>query len=262
MTNRHATLVTLATYNEIENLPRLVNEILSYTPDVDILVIDDNSPDGTGAWCDQHAASEPRLHCVHRAGKLGLGTATIAGMQYALEHGYELVLNMDADFSHHPRYLPALLAGMQDREGEPAVDVMIGSRYVPGGATEGWPWRRRVMSRTVNAYARGLLGLAPRDCSGAFRCYRTAVLERVDFAAVRSRGYSFQEEILWHLKRLGAKMAETPINFADRERGSSKIDAREAISTLGTLFSLGVRNWFTPAPRPTVKAKTPPSVCV
>jgi dolichol-phosphate mannosyltransferase len=250
MTNRHATLVTLATYNEVENLPRLVHEILTHAPAVDILVIDDNSPDGTGAWCDQQATVEPRIRCLHRSGKLGLGTATIAGMQYAIEHGYQFVLNMDADFSHHPRYLPALLDGMQSQPGKPAVDVMIGSRYVAGGATEGWPWRRRVMSRTVNAYARGLLGLSPRDCSGAFRCYRTALLKRVDFAAVRSRGYSFQEEILWHLKRVGATMAETPIVFADRERGSSKIDMREAFSTVGTLFSLGLRNLFAPATRP------------
>jgi dolichol-phosphate mannosyltransferase len=118
------------------------------------------------------------------------------------------------------------------------------------------------MSRTVNAYARGLLGLSPYDCSGAFRCYRTALLERVDFTAVRSRGYSFQEEILWHLKRVGARIAETPIVFADRQRGSSKIDTKEAISTLTTLFSLGMRNWFTPAPRHPDAAKTPPSVCV
>ncbi len=244
-----ATLVTLATYNEIENLPKLVDEILAVAPQVDLLVVDDNSPDGTGNWCDEQSAREPRLHCLHRAGKLGLGTATIAGMQYAIENGYQYVLNMDADFSHHPRYIPALLAGMRHADGSPAADVMIGSRYVAGGAIEGWPLRRHAMSRAVNLFARCLLGLRPHDCSGAFRCYRTSLLTRVDFAAVRSRGYSFQEEILWHLKRLGAKMSETPITFADRERGTSKIDSREAFSTLGVLLSLGAKNWLTPAPR-------------
>ncbi len=243
----HSTLVTLATYNEIENLPRLVDEILAVAPDVDLLVIDDNSPDGTGAWCDTKAAFEPRLRCLHRSGKLGLGTATIAGMRFALEHGYRFVLNMDADFSHHPRYLPALLEGMDRPDGSPAVDVMIGSRYVPGGKIEGWPLKRHLMSRGVNTYARWLLSLPARDCSGAFRCYRTSLLSQVDFDAIRSRGYSFQEEILWLLKRQGAKFGETPITFADRRHGSSKIDSREAWSALRTILALGVRNWCTPA---------------
>jgi len=243
MTRNHSTLVTLATYNEIENLPRLVDEILAVAPEVDILVIDDNSPDGTGRWCDERASVDPRVRCLHRAGKLGLGTATIAGMKYAIEHGYSFVLNMDADFSHHPRHVPALLAGMLP-DGAAAVDVMIGSRYVAGGAIEGWPLKRHVMSRSVNVLARWLLGLRARDCSGAFRCYRVALLQEIDFAAVRSRGYSFQEEILWHLKRLGARFGETPITFADRTRGSSKIDSREAVAALKVLLALGARNWL------------------
>jgi dolichol-phosphate mannosyltransferase len=248
MSSAKATLITLATYNEIENLPRLLDEILAAAPDADVLVIDDNSPDGTGTWCVEKAAVEPRLRCLHRPGKLGLGTATIAGMKFAIEHGYRYVLNMDADFSHHPRYLPALLAGMEHPDGSPAVDVMIGSRYVPGGSIEGWPLKRHLMSRGVNTYARWLLGLAAKDCSGAFRCYRTSLLAKVDFDAVRSRGYSFQEEILWHLKRLGARVGETPITFADRRHGASKINAREAWAALGVILALGARNWFTPAP--------------
>lgn len=245
MTENRPTLVTLATYNEIENLPPLVDQIFAAAPHVDVLVIDDNSPDGTGRWCDERAAADPCVRCLHRAGKLGLGTATIAGMKYAIEHGYRYVLNMDADFSHHPRHLAALLAGMERADGTPAADVMIGSRYVPGGAIEGWPLKRHVMSRSVNVAARCLLGLRARDCSGAFRCYRTSLLAKVDFDAVRSRGYSFQEEILWHLKRLGAKMVETPITFADRQRGASKINSREAFSALGILLRLGARNWLT-----------------
>ncbi len=241
MSHDEKTLVTLATYNEIENLPRLVDGIFEVAPQVDVLVIDDNSPDGTGRWCDERSAADPRVACLHREGKLGLGTATMAGMRYAIERGYRHVLNMDADFSHPPRYLTDLLAGM-DPEGGPAVDVMIGSRYVPGGGVEGWPWRRRLMSGAVNLYARCLLGLRARDCSGAYRCYRTEVLAQVDFDRVCSRGYSFQEEILWHLKRAGARFGETPIVFVDRTAGRSKINAREAVAALGIIFALGLRN--------------------
>jgi dolichol-phosphate mannosyltransferase len=232
------TLVTVATYNEIDNLPDLVEAVLAVAPDAEILVIDDNSPDGTGGWCDSRAKDEPRLHCLHRSGKLGLGTATIAGMQYAIEHGYDSVLNMDADFSHHPRYIPAILDAI-DR-----ADVVIGSRYCPGGGVKDWPLARRFMSWAVNTYARLLLGLAPRDTSGAFRCYRTSLLIKLDFAAIQSRGYSFQEEILWRLKRLGARMVETPIVFADRERGQSKINRGEALDALRILFRLGLTNWL------------------
>jgi dolichol-phosphate mannosyltransferase len=232
------TLVTVATYNELENLPLLVEEVWKVAPQADVLVIDDNSPDGTGRWCDERAASEPRLKCVHRAGKLGLGTATIAAMQYAIEHRYDYMLNMDADFSHRPQYIPAILAGMEQ------ADVSIGSRYCPGGGTKDWPFTRRLMSRGVNTYARLLLGLGPRDTSGAFRCYRVEMLKRLDFASIKSRGYSFQEEILWRLKRLGARMIEKPIVFSDRERGQSKINKQEAISAIGIIFRLGMTNWL------------------
>src|SRR5262245_54805132 len=235
------TLVTVATYNEIENLPRLVEAIWEVAPQADVLVIDDNSPDGTGKWCDEKAASELRLKCLHRAGKLGLGTATVAGMQYAIEHGYDYVLNMDADFSHHPRYVPAILKAM---EGSGGTDVSIGSRYCAGGGTKDWPFRRRLMSWGVNTYARCLLGLRPRDTSGAFRCYRVLLLKQLHFEEIKSRGYSFQEEILWRLKRLGGRMSETPIVFADRERGQSKINKREAFAALRIIFRLGIKNWL------------------
>jgi dolichol-phosphate mannosyltransferase len=154
-------------------------------------------------------------------------------MRYGIEHGYLHVLNMDADFSHHPRYLPDLIRGMSTPEpgpgnGKPQVDVTIGSRYVQGGGVEGWPVKRRLMSWGVNAYARTLLGLSVKDTSGAFRCYRTETLKKLDFDAIRSRGYSFQEEIIWRLKRVGASFRETPITFADRTRGTSKINSQEA----------------------------------
>ena len=241
--NADKTLVTVATYNEIENLPKLLDEIFAVVPEVDILVIDDNSPDGTGRWCDKKGAQEPRLRCLHRPSKLGLGTATVAGMKWALEHGYKQMLNMDADFSHNPRYLPDIIAGMDPDDGPP-VDVMIGSRYVPGGGVEGWPLKRRLMSAGVNFYARTLLGLKCRDCSGAFRCYRTSLLEKIDFDAIRSRGYSFQEEILWHFRRAGARFAETPIVFADRQFGASKINSKEALAALWIILALGIRNVF------------------
>jgi dolichol-phosphate mannosyltransferase len=239
--NAEKTLVMTATYNEIENLPRLVDEVFRNAPRVDLLVIDDNSPDGTGQWCDRQAAANPRLRCLHRSGKLGLGTAIVAGMRYGIEHGYKYVLNMDADFSHHPRYLPAMIEGMDPPGGKP-IDVMIGSRYVPGGGAPGWPLKRQLMSRCVNLYARWLLWLKPKDCSGGYRCYRTATLAKLDLDRIRSRGYSFQEEILWMLRRVGARFGETPILFADREKGLSKINSKEAVNALRIIFRLGLQN--------------------
>jgi dolichol-phosphate mannosyltransferase len=247
MTYAGATLVVLCTYNERENLPELVEEILKTVPEAAILVVDDASPDGTGAWCDEAAGREPRLSCLHRHAKLGLGTAILAGMQYAIDHDYDLVVTMDADFSHHPRYLPQLLAGMTShsaRADAHPVDVMIGSRYVPGGGVEGWPLRRKVMSRGVNFLARVLLGLGIRDCSGSYRCYRVTTLRRLDFQKITARGYSMLEEILWRLAREGARFAETPITFTDRRRGKSKIDTREAMAALATLARLGARSWL------------------
>jgi dolichol-phosphate mannosyltransferase len=235
------TLVMTATYNEIENLPRLVEEVFSIVPEVDLLVVDDSSPDGTGDWCDQRSVDDARVHCLHRTGKLGLGTAILAGMKYAIDHGYKYVLNMDADFSHHPRYLRAMISGMDPAGGQP-LDLIIGSRYVRGGGTVDWPLRRQLMSRAVNCYARWMLWLTAKDCSGGYRCYRVAMLERLNLNAIRSRGYSFQEEILWMLRRAGARIGETPIVFADRERGQSKINGREAVNAMRIIASLGARN--------------------
>ncbi len=237
------TLITIATYNEMENLPRLVDEIFRHLPESHLLVIDDNSPDGTGQWVDERGQADPRVHCLHREGKLGLGTAILAGMKYAVEHNYAYVLNMDADFSHDPKYLPDLL-GCMNGGGPSHVDVVIGSRYIPGGGIEGWPWKRHFMSRAINVYSRVLLGLKPKDCSGGYRCYRTSRLKQLDFGALRSTGYSFQEELLWHLKRLGCRVRETPIVFVDRVRGQSKIDMHEATSALKNIAMLGFKNMF------------------
>lgn len=234
-------LVSLATYNEMENLPRLVEEIQTHLPTAHILVVDDNSPDGTGRWADDRAASDPRVRVLHRPGKQGLGSAIVAAMRYAIEHHYAYLVNLDADFSHPPRYLPQLIDGMQ-RDGQPTVDCMIGSRYVPGGGIEGWPLKRHFMSRGVNRYARLLLRLPTHDCSGSYRCYRVSLLAQLDFDAIRSRGYSFLEEILWRLKRLGCRFGETPIVFVDRVHGESKINLKEAAAALWIILQLGVQD--------------------
>jgi dolichol-phosphate mannosyltransferase len=224
----------MATYNERDNLARLIQEIHAVVPAADVLVIDDNSPDGTGKLADELAAADPRIHVLHRPGKLGLGTAILEGMAYALKQGYDLFVNMDADFSHHPRYLPAMLAGMKDN------DIMIGSRYVKGGGTLNWPLKRRLMSAGVNAVARLMLRLPARDTSGGYRCYRVAKLRETDLTHLRSHGYSFQEEVLYRCHRAGCRVGETPIIFADRRAGASKADLRESVRSMAVLLRLGV----------------------
>jgi dolichol-phosphate mannosyltransferase len=228
-------LVSLATYNEAGNLEPLVETIRQYAPECSILIVDDNSPDGTGKIADQLAARLPGIHVLHRAGKLGLGTAILEAIGFAIAKGYDYLLNLDADFSHPPRFIPALLQGMKDH------DVMIGSRYVPGGGVEGgFTFKRKLMSTGINWYARLLLGLKSTDNSGAFRCYRVSKLAQIDLSKVRSRGYSFQEEILFWCKQVGCRIGETPIIFENRRSGTSKINMREAASALWILLQLGV----------------------
>ncbi len=166
----------------------------------------------------------------------------MAGFKYAIEHEYDFVLTLDADFSHHPKYIPALRAGVESDDAE--IDVMIGSRYVPAGGVEGWPRRRRLMSRAINAYARWMLGLRVNDCSGAFRCYRIDTLRQLNLDSIRSRGYSYLEEILWRLHHQNARFGETPITFVDRERGQTKINTREAIFAVLWILRFGVRQWL------------------
>jgi dolichol-phosphate mannosyltransferase len=231
-------LVSMATYNERENLARLIQEIHAVVPATDVLVIDDNSPDGTGKVADELAASDPRIHVLHRAGKLGLGTAILAGMDYAMAHHYDLFVNMDADFSHHPKYLPSLLAGMKKH------DIMIGSRYVPGGGTSGWPLSRRIMSAGVNMVVRLLMRIPSRDNSGGYRCYGVAMLRRTDLRRMLSHGYSFQEEVLYRCRRAGARIGEAPIIFEDRRAGLSKVNQREAVRSMGIILYLGLQAFF------------------
>lgn len=225
-------LVTVCTYNEMENLPLLLPEIWAHAPAVDVLVIDDNSPDGTGAWAVETTQHEPRLKVLQRAGKQGLGTATLAGFQYALDHNYDWVVNLDADFSHHPRHLPAILALLPDH------DVVIGSRYIAGGNIVGWNWYRYLMSWGINTYARWFLGLRTRDNSGAYRAYRVSMLRKLDFKRFRARGYAFQEEVLYRCRHVGCRFVETPITFEDRLFGQSKINWKETVTALWVIARL------------------------
>lgn len=229
-------LVALATYNEIENLPGLTDAILRVLPTADLLVVDDNSPDGSGRWCDERADCEPRIRCIHRTGKLGLGSATLEAMRYAIGNEYNVFVTIDADWSHDPAHLPALVAAIDH------ADVAIGSRYVAGGAIEGWPWHRRTMSRIVNVLSRKVLALPICDASGAFRAYRVAVLRNISLNSVRATGYAYLEEILWHLNQAGARFAEVPITFHERRAGRSKITIAEAAGKIATLFSLTFRS--------------------
>jgi dolichol-phosphate mannosyltransferase len=231
-------LVSTATYNEAENLLPLIQQIHAMLPGADVLVTDDNSPDGTGRLADDLAAADPRVHVLHRPGKQGLGTAVLLAMQYAMDHGYDFFVNMDADFSHPPRYLPAMLAGMKRH------DVMIGSRYVPGGGTVDWPLSRRLMSRGVNMVVRLLMRLPARDCSGGYRCYRVGKLRQTDLRRLLSKGYSFQQEVLYRCFKAGCRIGETPIIFENRKAGFSKVNPREAVRSISILVWLGLKALF------------------
>jgi dolichol-phosphate mannosyltransferase len=228
-------LVSLATYNEVENLRALVLGIRREVPHAHILVIDDASPDGTAQVAEALMKELPFVFLIQRSGKLGLGSAIVCAMKYAVENGYEYHVNMDADGSHAPRFVPGLLAGM-DR-----VDVMIGSRYVPGAGVEGeFGFGRKFMSTGINLYARTLLGLRTKDNSGSFRCYRVAKLRLIDFASIRAQGYAFMEEILFWCRTVGCTFEETPIRFENRRGGESKLRAGEAVKALEVMLGLGI----------------------
>jgi len=219
-------LVIIPTYNEIGNLGQIVPQVLSQDPRIEILVVDDGSPDGTGQLADKLAAENPRVHAVHRAGKLGLGTAYLAGFKWALERDYEYVFEMDADFSHDPRYLGRLLDAARD------ADLVLGSRYVPGGGVENWGFLRRLISRGGGLYARLILRVDVRDLTGGFKCIRRQVLEGIDLDSVRAEGYVFQIEVTYRALLAGFRVREVPIVFADRTAGTSKMSARIAIEAI------------------------------
>jgi dolichol-phosphate mannosyltransferase len=210
-------LVVIPTYNEADNLKVIVDRVRTATPQVDILVADDNSPDGTGRVADRMAAADERVHVLHRPGKQGLGAAYIAGFGFAREHGYDAVVEMDADGSHAPEELPRLLDALRD------ADAVLGSRYVPGGTVVNWPKGRWVISRSGNLYVRLALGMPFQDATGGYRAYRVPILDKIDIASVASQGYCFQVDLAWRAYRQGFRVVEVPITFADRERGASKM---------------------------------------
>jgi dolichol-phosphate mannosyltransferase len=227
------TLLLIPTYNERDNLAPLCTQIHDSLPAADILVIDDNSPDGTGQLADELAAKHPYIQVLHRAGKLGLGSAYIAGFRHALAHGYEYVFEMDADFSHDPCYLPSLLGAAED-----GADVVIGSRRVPGGGTENWGLGRQLISAGGSLYARTILGLPVRDLTSGFKCFRRQVLEAIDLSSVRSNGYSFQIELTYRAIQHGFRVVEVPIVFVDRRAGQSKMSRRIFTEAMGMVWRL------------------------
>jgi glycosyltransferase involved in cell wall biosynthesis len=230
-------LVVLPTYNELPNIRDLVFLLLAVAPDLGVVIVDDNSPDGTGEAADALEQEHPgRVWVIHRRTKLGLGTAYLAGFAFGLDLGAELIVTMDADFSHHPRYLPSILEAAAS-----GSDLVIGSRYVPGGACPDSPWRRRLISRVANMAAYALAGLTAHDATAGFRCYRRHLLLALPLASIRSSGYSFLLEILFLAQRPGFVISEVPIVFEDRTLGVSKISRQEIGKAIVTLLRLAWR---------------------
>ena len=229
----------IPTYNESMNLPTLIPEVLRQDPRLEILVVDDNSPDGTGRMADEMAAGNPRVHVLHRPGKQGLGTAYLAGFRWALERTYELVFEMDADFSHDPAHLKEFLKASAD------ADLVLGSRYLGGRVTVvNWPMGRLLLSYFANVYARQVTGLAIWDLTGGFKCFRRRVLEAIDLSAVRSNGYAFQIEMTFRSWRKQFRLKEIPITFVDRTEGQSKMNkaiVREAVWVVPRLRWMAIR---------------------
>ncbi|NLB96584.1 MAG: polyprenol monophosphomannose synthase [Armatimonadetes bacterium] len=227
-------LAVLPTYNERENLPLIVERLLALNADLDILVVDDNSPDGTGDAADALARVHPEVHVLHRANREGLGRAYVAGFSWALEREYQVIVQMDADLSHNPKYIPAMLAQLKES------DLVLGSRYVPGGGVEDWGLVRRWISRCGSWVARAMLGIPYRDLTGGFKAWRRETLERIDMSGVRSNGYCFQIEMTFRAHQHGARITELPIIFPNRRFGTSKMRGRivwEAIIRLWQLRS-------------------------
>ena len=225
------TVVVIPTYDERENVKPMASAVLSQSPDFELLFVDDNSPDGTGDIIEEMRKTEPRIHCLHRTKKEGLGRAYVAGFQKAIELGATKVVQMDCDFSHNPEDLPRLVA--ED------ADLVIGSRYVKGGGTPGWPFRRRLISRAGGIFIRTVTGMPLRDPTGGFKCWKVATLRKNDFPTVESAGYSFQLEMNHRTWKAGCSIREIPIVFTDRAHGYSKITA--GIATESVRIALRLR---------------------
>jgi len=232
MSAEPSVLIVIPTYNEIANLEPLLNSVLGHVPAAHVLIVDDNSPDGTGRRADEIAATDARVHVLHRAGKEGLGRAYVAGLGWGVERGYDRIVQMDADFSHDPASVPDLL------EASKKYDLVLGSRYVPGGGTENWGLVRRILSRGGSLYARMILGLPQNDLTGGFKCWRREVLAAIDLSSVRSDGYSFQIEMTYRAVLKGFSVVEVPIRFVDRVDGVSKMSKRIVIEAVGMVWRL------------------------
>jgi dolichol-phosphate mannosyltransferase len=228
-------VIVVPTYNERENLAWIVGRVRESVPDVDVLVVDDGSPDGTGELADEIAAQDPQVSVVHRTEKAGLGAAYLHGFRVALERGYDVVGEMDADGSHQPEQLPQLLAALQH------ADLVIGSRWVPGGSVVNWPLSRKVLSVGGNLYARVLLGIPLRDVTAGYRLFRRTTLESIDLESVESAGYIFQTDLAFRTVRAGLTVVEVPIEFVERVRGESKMSRDVATESLRRITAWGLR---------------------
>ena len=229
-------LIVVPTYNEAENVRGVAEKFLAALPGCELLFVDDNSPDGTGEILDELAAANPRIHVMHRAGKLGLGTAYVEGFGWGLARGYEYLFEMDADGSHDPVYLPQMLALAED-----GADLVVGSRNVPGGGTENWGIGRKIISKGGSFYARTILGIDVRDVTAGFVCWRRAALESIDLSGISSNGYSFQIEMKYRALKKGMRLVETPIIFVDRRVGQSKMSRAIVAEALLKVWALRFR---------------------
>jgi dolichol-phosphate mannosyltransferase len=246
-------LVIVPTYNERENLPRLVPAILGQGENFHLLVVDDNSPDGTGDIADELAAADPRVNVIHRDGKRGLGTAYVAGFKWALERGYDYVFEMDADFSHDAADLPRLL------EGAMRGDCAVGSRWVEGGGTENWSLLRTLISRGGSVYAKLILGVPVNDLTSGFKCFSAYVLRQLDLDSIHSNGYGFQVEVNYRCHRLGFQIVEVPIKFVDRRVGKSKMNAGIVVEAAGVVWRLKFSSAPAAKSAPAASSKLPPA---
>jgi dolichol-phosphate mannosyltransferase len=229
-------LVIVPTYNERDNIETIIDRVLQSVPAANVLVVDDGSPDGTGKIADELAIRDNRVHVLHRTEKAGLGAAYIAGFQWGLERGYDVLVEMDADGSHAPEQLPRLLAALRE------ADLALGSRWVAGGTVVNWPMSRELLSRSANIYTRVALGIPVRDATGGYRAYRRQVLESIDLADVSSQGYCFQVDLAWRAVLAGFRVVEVPITFADRERGESKMSGTIVREALWRVTQWGARH--------------------
>jgi dolichol-phosphate mannosyltransferase len=233
------TLVIIPTYDEREALPTTLGALREAVPDVDVLVVDDASPDGTGVWAEQRSRSDDRVHVLHRTGKEGLGRAYLDGFRWALERDYDAVVEMDADGSHRPEDLPRLLTAAA---ASPTPDLVIGSRWVPGGSVVNWPWTRQLLSKAGTRYARLALRLSVRDATAGFRVYPARTLRRLPLADVESQGYCFQIDMTWRVERAGGRVVEVPITFIERTQGRSKMSRAIAFEAITRLTEWGVQD--------------------